>query len=88
MLSNSPRPPEQYAGSIRTLLVFVRYTLYLPGDSGDTEVPPRCRWRLKMDRILASKWFFYVVIGLVVAYLLMHVELIRGVYSDFRSSFP
>lgn len=41
-----------------------------------------------MDRILASKWFFYVVIGLVVAYLLAHSELIRGAYSSFRDGFP
>jgi hypothetical protein len=41
-----------------------------------------------MDRILASKWFFYVVIGLVVAYLLMHSKLLVDAYRDFRSSFP
>jgi hypothetical protein len=41
-----------------------------------------------MDRILASKWFFYVVIGLVVAYFLMHFELLRGAYRSFRDSFP
>ena len=40
-----------------------------------------------MDRILASKWFFYVVIGLVVAYLFMHSELILGAYNNFRREF-
>ena len=27
---------------------------------------------LTMNRIITSKWFFYVVIGLAVAYLRMH----------------
>ncbi len=32
-----------------------------------------------MDRMVA-KWFIYVVIGLAVAYLLMHVEEVRSAY--------
>ncbi len=31
-----------------------------------------------MDRLLSSKWFFYVVIGLGVAYLWVHVEWLRN----------
>ncbi len=31
-----------------------------------------------MDRILASKWFFYVAIGLAVAYLWVYFEWLRN----------
>jgi hypothetical protein len=40
-----------------------------------------------MDRILASKWFLYIVLGLVVAYLLVHFESLRSAYRTLSADF-
>ena len=51
------------------------------------EAPPRSRLELTMDRILSSKWLFYIVIGLAVAYLWVHFESLRSAYRTLSADF-
>lgn len=40
-----------------------------------------------IDRILSSKWLFYIVIGLAVAYLWVHFESLRSAYRTLSADF-